>query len=192
MIGSISKIMENVGFLQLVIGPMYSGKTSHIIELKNQYELCNINYIIINYKEDNRYHDKYMATHDKKFSSCLNSLTLKEIINEENLNKYDVFMINEAQFFPDLDEYVKLLVEKYNKTVHVCGLDGDFERKGFENIINLIPFADEIIKKHALCVKCKNGNHAIFSHRLTNESERKVIGSENYIPLCRKCYLENI
>ena len=78
------------------------------------------------------------------------------------------------------------LVETKNKRVYVCGLDGDFERKKFGNILDLIPYSDSIIKLKSNCNNCNEP--AIFSHRLTDENEQVVIGSNNYIPLCRKCY----
>lgn len=190
-----SKINDtSVGYLELIIGPMYSGKTSTIIELNKQYTLSNMNVCIINYAEDKRYDDNMLSTHDKRMIECYNTLNLKELFyNNEGtssiIEKHDVFLINEGQFFPDLFDNVKILIEKYNKIVHICGLDGDFMRNGFEQIIKLIPYCDSIIKKYSICKGCHNGTRALFSHRLSGEKKVKVIGSDNYIPLCRKCYL---
>ena len=72
------------------------------------------------------------------------------------------------------------------KHVVICGLDGDFKRIKFGRLCDLIPLSDSIIKLHA---KCNCGKDAIFSHRITNEVAQVVIGSSNYIPLCRTCYL---
>jgi thymidine kinase len=100
-----------------------------------------------------------------------------------------VVLINEGQFFPDLCESVKRLVNLYKSHVYVCGLDGDFQREKFGQLLDLIPLSDKVDKLTSLCVQCKNGTRAIFSHRITNETDQKLIGSsESYIPLCRKCY----
>jgi thymidine kinase len=80
----------------------------------------------------------------------------------------------------------------HNKKVFICGLDGDFERKKFGCILDLIPHCDKVTKLTSLCNLCKNGESAIFSIRLTNEKTQTLIGSDNYIPVCRSCYEQNI
>jgi len=178
------------GYLQLIIGPMFAGKTSNLLQLYKMYKLINKRICVINFIEDKRYDENKLCNHDKEMISCLN-LKLICDLNDDDLLHNDIFLINEGQFFLDLKESVLNLVEKYNKIVYVCGLDSDFNREPFQNIVDLIPYADEIIKKYAICVYCKNGNKALFSHRITNEKDRKVIGSDNYIPLCRKCYIKS-
>ena len=74
------------------------------------------------------------------------------------------------------------------KKIYICGLDGDFERKKFGTILDLIPLCDKVTKLTSLCSICKNGTPGIFSMRLTHETDQTVVGSENYIPVCRKCY----
>ena len=144
---------------------------------------------VINYAEDTRYHDTMLSTHDSIMIPCKNIFKIKDIMTDDIISNNEVFLINEGQFFDDLKDNVMLLVEKYKKNVYVCGLDGDFKRNGFEQIISLIPLADDIIKKYSICKSCSNGTRALFSHRISNEEQVKVIGAENYIPLCRKCYI---
>ena len=74
------------------------------------------------------------------------------------------------------------------KKIYICGLDGDFERKKFGQILNLIPLCDKVTKLTSLCSLCKNGTAGIFSKRITCEKEQTVVGSDNYIPVCRSCY----
>ena len=81
-------------------------------------------------------------------------------------------------------------VEVHKKTVYVYALDGDFKRNKFGSVLDLIPYCDKVKKLTSLCSICKNGTKAIFSHRLSEEEQQVVIGSDNYIPLCRKCYHE--
>ena len=103
-----------------------------------------------------------------------------------NLHTAQVILINEAQFFNDLVPCVIDML-KQNKKVYIAGLDGDFQQKKFGTILDLIPLCDKVTKLSSLCSLCKNGEAGIFSMRLTQEKEQMLIGSENYIPVCRKC-----
>jgi thymidine kinase len=102
-------------------------------------------------------------------------------------NNAKVILVNEAQFFPDLEEYIKrMILDK--KNIYICGLDGDFEQKKFGQILDLIPLCDKITKFTSLCAICKDGTPAIFSKRLTEEKQQTIIGADNYIPVCRYCF----
>jgi len=185
----MSTINEKEGYLELIIGPMFSGKTTYILSLYKQYQLSNMRTCVINYADDKRYDDTMLSTHDKVMIKCSNTLSLKGFLTDDIIRDYDVFLINEGQFFEDVYESVVELVDTHRKMVHVCGLDGDFNRNTFGTLLKLIPLCDKITKKKAICANCANGTKALFSHRLTNEQSVKVIGSSNYIPLCRSCYL---
>jgi thymidine kinase len=192
------------GYLEIILGPMFSGKTSRLVEIYKQCEFCNISVAVINHCVDNRYDDELLSTHDKIKIPCIKTDKLFDIwidpVNmEENVvliprikEKFkvatsNVILINEGQFFPDLEEFVKCLLS-HNKQVYICGLDGDFERKKFGQILDLIPLCDKVHKLTSLCSLCKNGTKGIFSMRLTSEKEQTVVGSDNYIPVCRTCY----
>jgi thymidine kinase len=192
------------GYLEIILGSMYSGKSTRLVEIYNQCIFCNISITVINHSIDNRYDDDLLSTHDKIKIPCIKTERLFDIwidpVNmEENValiprvkDKFkvatsDVILINEGQFFPDLEEFVKSLLNE-NKQVYVCGLDGDFERKKFGQMLDLIPLCDKVYKLTSLCSLCKNGNKGIFSMRLTSEKEQTVVGSDNYIPVCRSCY----
>jgi thymidine kinase len=75
------------------------------------------------------------------------------------------------------------------KEIHVCGLNGDYLKRPFGEILNLIPHCESIIKMDALCMKCKDGTTASFTKKLNNSNTLIEIGSSDmYIPVCRKCY----
>ena len=173
------------GYLELIVGPMFSGKTTRLVELYNEYK-NTLSFCVINFEKDKRYSEDKLSTHDKLMIPCIFTSEIKSLYENENLLKADVILINEGQFFCDIFESVMYLVETKNKRVYVCGLDGDFERKKFGNILDLIPYSDSVIKLKSNCNNCNEP--AIFSHRLTDENEQVVIGSNNYVPLCRKCY----
>ena len=192
------------GYLEIILEPMLSGKTSRLVEIYKQCNFCNISVAVINHCIDNRYDDELLSTHDKIKIPCIKTEKLFDVwtdcINMEEevvdvprtkekikVASSEVILINEGQFFPDLEDFVKRLLS-HNKQVYICGLDGDFERKKFGQILDLVPLCDKIHKLTSLCSVCKNGNKGIFSMRLTSEKEQTVVGSDNYITVCRSCY----
>ena len=189
--------ITQTGYLEIILGSMYSGKTSRLIEIYKQCQFCNISVIVINHNIDNRYDDKLMTTHDQIKIPCIKTEKLLDLwVHDNDLPKItenlliitsDVILINEGQFFPDLEEFVGKMLEQ-NKKIYICGLDGDFQRKKFGQILNLIPLCDKVTKLTSLCSLCKNGTPGIFSKRISSEKEQTVIGSDNYIPVCRSCY----
>jgi thymidine kinase len=193
---------NNTGYLELIIGPMFSSKTSSLLEIYKQCKFCNIPVSIINHAIDKRYHDTMISSHDKIMAPCFQANKLDDIWtnngiaemdNDYNIKAHnmlrnsDVILINEGQFFPDLYEVVVDMLNN-KKKVYVCGLDGDFERKKFGAMLDLIPLCDKVNKLTSLCSLCRDGTRGIFSMRLTDEKEQTVVGSDNYIPVCRNCY----
>lgn len=186
-------------YLEIILGPMFSGKTSRLIEIYNQCIFCNISVAVINHTIDNRYDDELLSTHDKIKIPCIKTEKLMDIYadytdfdsprfkDKIKVCSSTVILINEGQFFSDLSEFVNKLLKR-NKQIYVCGLDGDFENKKFGQIIDLIPLCDKVEKLTSLCSLCKNGTKGIFTMRLTKEKEQTVVGSNNYIPVCRECY----
>lgn len=186
---------KNEGYLEIILGPMFSGKTTRLLEVYNHYSYINKNIAVLNYAEDKRYHESMLSTHDHKMIPCIMTLDLNDVWkNEKNmhyreLHKADVVLINEGQFFKDLKTVVLDMVEHQYKTVYICGLDGDFKRQKFGEILDLVPYCDIVTKLKSLCSVCKNGKRALFSHRVTEDTNQISIGSSNYKPLCRSCYL---
>lgn len=183
------------GYLEIILGPMFSGKTTRIVEIHNHYSYINKKIVVLNYAEDKRYHETMLSTHDHKMIPCILTTDINEMwtnVNNKNyreLHKADIILINEGQFFDELKTVVIDMVENENKKVYICGLDGDFKRNKFGDILDLIPYCDKVVKLKSLCSICKNGKRALFSHRMTDETTQISIGSTNYQPLCRTCYL---
>jgi len=198
-------------YLEIILGPMYSGKTSCLIEIFNQC-LCNfISVVVINSVKDNRYSDTMLVSHDKVKIPCMRTESILELVSTSNVKDAQVILINEGQFFMDLELAVRQLLEM-GKQIYVCGLDGDFERKKFGQMLDIIPLCDKVTKRNSICRICNNfeippalggssdannphsllhgkpGNAAIFSKRIGDELEQVLIGSDNYIPVCRNCY----
>lgn len=176
--------MNTTPFLELILGPMYSGKTSEIIKLHRQYTFCNIPVVVINHVSDTRYHDTLLASHDRHMIECIQTDALNKA-RDTALTAHAI-LINEGQFFPDLYTFVTDMLDA-GKRIHIASLNGDFLRKPIGQTLDLVPLADEIHKLHAICSVCKKVN-GIFSKRITCEKEQIVIGSDNYIPVCRGCW----
>lgn len=183
---SNTTINMSTGFLEIILGPMFSGKTTRLIEIYNKYNRSSKKICVINYSLDTRYHNEMLSTHDKVMIPCIFSATIHELFTSDNIKDADIVLINEGQFFEDIYESVIELVEKKKKKVFVCGLDGDFQRNKFGKLLDLIPICDNVVKLHSSCNQCDN--EAIFSYRITEETKQVDIGSTNYIPLCRNCY----
>jgi thymidine kinase len=175
------------GYLEVILGPMFSGKTTYLIDTYNECIKNENNVLVINYSEDIRYGDKMLSSHDQIMIPCQFSKNIYSVINSVIIDSYDVVLINEGQFFCDLYESVIYLVEKLNKRVYICGLDGDFKRQKFGTILDLVPLCDKITKLRSKCNFCNKP--ALFSYRITREKEQVVIGVNNYVPLCRSCYV---
>ena len=179
------------GSIKIILGCMYSGKTSEVIRECHKWFSISKKVVCINYSADDRYgNDEKLYSHDLNTVECIRVLKLENVSNESILNA-DIILINEGQFFTDLIEYCLEWAEKYSKDVVVSGLDGDFMRKPFGKILNLIPYADKVKKLSAFCSMCSDGTPAYFTWRLSNENEQVVIGSTNYIPLCRNHYVQS-
>tara|TARA_B100000902_G_C27292205_1_gene907801 strand:- start:1778 stop:2356 length:579 start_codon:yes stop_codon:yes gene_type:complete len=186
-------MINDTGYLELILGPMWSGKTTELIKIYNKFKYCNINVLAINYLHDTRYGNNTISTHDKNDIPCLMIKNLKEVSDIKNdiltqiFTEAQVILINEGQFFKDINEWVNISVNKYNKHIYICGLDGDYNRTCFDKFLELIPNCDKVKKYSAICSECKQ-RPAIFTHRIINNDNQELIGNDIYKPMCRKCY----
>ena len=192
------------GYLKLILGPMFSGKTSELIALYRRYIRSGRKVMVINYAGDTRYSATQLSTHDKQMIHCYMLNKLKDVYevnyykdNEgkelpilDIFNNSDVILINEGQFFEDIVDTVIEWVEKYDKKVYICALDGDSNRSLFGKLFYLIPFANDIVKLNSICASCRDGTEAPFTKRIIDKANGAIIqiGSDEYMPVCRKCY----
>jgi len=187
---NVNAKVNNEGYLELILGPMFSGKTSTLKKIYDQCIYCNIPIMVINYEADNRYCDaSFMSTHDRVMIPCIKGVSISEILekNKEKVDESEVILINEGQFFEDIHVVIHL-VENLHKRVYICGLDGDFKKNKIGSLLDLIPHCDNVYKLKSLCSECRNGKSGLFSYRITDETQQVVIGVENYKPVCRACF----
>jgi thymidine kinase len=187
-------VYEECGYLEIIKGPMFSGKTTRLLDIYKKYSFCEIETMVINYEKDNRYSDIMLSSHDKVMIPCIKALHLSDIVDLKKVNMTNVdflnakvILINEGQFFDDIVDWVTIAVEKYHKKVYICGLNSDYRRNKFGNWLDLETISDNVVMLHSFCSKCKK-KEAIFTHRLTKDVELELIGTDCYIPVCRKCY----
>ena len=178
------------GYLEIILGPMWSGKTSALLKIYRQYSFCKSKICVINYEADTRYSRTMLSTHDKEMIPCILGVSMEEIMknHKDEIENSDVILINEGQFFSDIVPFTIKMVEEERKKVYICGLDGDFKRDKIGNLLDLIPMCDKMTKLHALCSMCKDGTLAPFTFRSTCDTEQVLIGNDIYMPLCRSCF----
>ena len=174
--------------LELIIGPMFSGKSTELIRKIRLAKIIDKKVIVIKPIIDIRYKNNKIVSHSFESEECESIQLLAEM--DLKINNYDLIVVDEGQFFPDLKEYVLKWVEVNNKDVIVGGLDGGHKRNKIGDILELIPYSDSCTKIKSLCKKCNDGTSAIFTHRMNdNQDQVQIGGAETYIPLCRKHYL---
>ena len=178
--------------LDLYIGPMFAGKSSSVIGIIRRHAFIGRKTICFTSSLDTRYSSEgSIVSHDQvKYPAKALSLLLPQLDSLE-FRQADCIIVEEAQFFPDLKDFVLAAVETYSKHVICVGLDGDAERRPFGQLLDLIPFSDSVVKFKAYCSRCTNGTDAIFTHRKAGPSETQIsVGAaEEYEALCRIHYL---
>jgi thymidine kinase len=172
--------------VELVIGPMFSGKTTTLLTYEKKFQITNKKYLCINHSFDTRYTSEgKLATHDGKVSSGKHvTVTGLNEIESYILYEFDAFIIDEVQFFKDIDKFVSYWSSK-GKHIVCAGLNSDYKLEPFDSISKLIPKCDHIHHLTALCVDCNQP--APFTERCVESKEQTLVGSGDiYKPKCRK------
>ena len=176
------------GWIEVVCGSMFSGKTEELIRRLKRAQFAKQKVEIFKPQIDTRYHEAKVVSHtgieimSTPVPSSANILLLA--------NDVDVVGIDEAQFFDD--ELPNVCNQLANRGIRViiAGLDMDFAGKPFGPMPQLIATAEYVTKVHAICMKC--GYLAYVSHRTTAHKDLVLLGeTDNYEPLCRNCYNES-
>jgi thymidine kinase len=192
------------GKLEIVLGTMFSGKTSHMISKISFFADLGFKILYLNIEFDNRT-DSAFSTHNpfintkeyEKKGNIQKNVTMLKTKTLENIpfDIYDIVIIDEAHFFADLVKYTKKLLEA-KKYVIVGSLIADFKGKKFGNVYDLIPICDDIKRLQAYCGICaqnKKYRVAIYSKRMSESEETiEIGGSEKYIPVCREHFTDSV
>ena len=184
---------KNVGYLEIIIGPMFSGKSTEMIRRVKRIMSKNKSIIVIKHSSDTRYSQNSICSHDKLKIDCISLQNISDLFDNEGYvtkfinSKY--VAIEEGQFFQDLYNSVNSFVNQHHKHVIICGLDGDYQQQPFGNndLIRLIPCAENVIKLQGYCQLCEDLVPASFTRRIIDSKEQCVVGGkDSYIPVCRK------
>ena len=181
--------------LEIIYGPMFSGKTTKLIHLYNEKvkEFGQDKCIAFNYVLDKRYSgESEIVSHDGLRINCELLFDIRDFIDNPNnnarLKNINYIFINEAQFFPDLLNIILFITNILNKNVILCGLDLDFKKNKFGEILDLIPFSNKIHKMTGKCNTKNCNNPSIYSYLTIKYNSQLLIGNDVYIPLCEDCY----
>lgn len=179
--------------LELIIGPMFAGKSTELLKRIRRYTLSSKNILIVGIRMDSR-SGEYICTHDQQKLSLTLVDKLSEIFETSKYIESDVIVFDEAQFFPELIGDVKQCLSD-SKIVLCAGLSGTYKLTPFDNISQLISIATDITFLKAICTHTNQngkicGNDAPYTIKY-NDSNNTIIetgGSDVYAPRCLTHY----
>lgn len=173
------------GWIEVVCGSMFSGKTEELIRRLKRVEFAQQKLLLFKPAIDNRYHEEQVVSHKGSSLEAIPVKNAAEIL--KHWKKERVVAIDEAQFFDSGLVAICTDLAKHGVRVIIAGLDMDYLGKPFGPMPDLLCLAEYVTKVHAICVSC--GNLAQYSHRTTKDEGQVLVGAvEKYEPLCRSCY----
>jgi len=183
-------VRGNMGWIEVIVGPMFSGKSEELIRRLKRAEIAQQRVQIFKPVIDQRYANNEIVSHSGLGIPSDNVHTAAEVL-EKVSGRTEVVGIDEGQFLGDgLIETCTRLADM-GKRVIVTGLDTDFMGRPFEPMPRLLAVAEEITKLLAICVHC--GNPAVHTQRLSASEDLIVVGAgETYEARCRRCFEPNL
>ncbi|XVF21097.1 hypothetical protein REPUB_Repub12eG0061700 [Reevesia pubescens] len=182
------------GEVHVIIGPMFAGKTTSLLRRIKSEGNNGRSVAMIKSSKDTRYAIDSVVTHDGVKFPCwalTDLMSFRQKLGEDAYEKLDVIGIDEAQFFEDLYDFCCKAADQDGKTVIVSGLDGDYLRRSFGSVLDIIPLADTVTKLTSRCEVC--GKRAFFTFRKTEEIKTELIGGADvYMPVCRNHYVNGL
>lgn len=179
------------GIIEVITGPMFSGKSEELIKRIRILSYAEINTLIIKPLIDNRFSNSEIISRNGVSISSYSASTVEDIKNLFEKGNYKALVIDEIQFFDiELIDYLDYLANKGIRII-VCGLDQDYLRRPFPIVANLMAIADTVDKLKAVCLICKKA--ASCSFRTSASQDTIEIGDiDKYEARCRKCYKEGL
>ncbi|MBK6764889.1 MAG: thymidine kinase [bacterium] len=177
---------HNTGWIEVICGPMFSGKTEELIRRLVRAQIAKLRVEIFKPQIDNRYAKDEIVSHSRLTIPSKLVTSPWEIY--ELAQHAEVIGIDEAQFLGrELIEVVQKLADS-GKRVICAGLDTDYRGEPFDPIPQLLAIAEYIDKPLAICVRC--GNPAKHTQRVVASRERVLVGAHDaYEPRCRNCFV---
>jgi len=207
--GRVDRSRVGVGELHVITGPMFAGKTSALMSRVERARADGKSVFVVKSALDvERFGEaarEALIAHDGRTlggeTSGVGTARVRAVrerlgeLSGDDLRACrhaDVVAVDEAQFMPDLVEFVRQSVEMLGQVVYVAGLDGDFRREKFGGVLDLVPLCDTVTRLRGSCASC--GRESLFSQRVVREEGDGVVsvgGSDKYTPVCRACYVKS-
>lgn len=182
------KSPQKFGWIEVICGSMFSGKTEELIRRLNRAKFAKQKIEIFKPLTDTRYSEEEIVSHDKNSIRSTTVSSASEILLFGGDS--DVVGIDEAQFFDDALIEVCSQLANQGKRVIIAGLDMDYKGLPFGPMPSLMAIAEFITKVHAICVKC--GDIANHSFRIVDNDKKILLGeTDSYEPRCRKCFFSD-
>jgi thymidine kinase len=162
--------------IEIILGPMYSGKTTRLMDMVEKAPGLVVDFSL------GLLEDGTLKNHDGRTVSCVTCHHLKHL--DDMVLPLRVY-INEAQFFPDLMDFIREY--EFSIDIYLFGLDGDYLREPFGQLHLAISYCDTLTKLRGTCARCKRSSS--FSKRITQDTEQMLLDETAYIPVCRRCYI---
>lgn len=176
---------NKTGWIEVVCGSMFSGKTEELIRRLKRARIANMQVEIFKPAVDKRYHESNIVSHNE---NAVQATAVEKAANIlDQIGTCEVVGIDEAQFFDHEIVEVCITLANKGKRVIVAGLDMDYLGKPFGPMPDLLAIANYVTKLHAVCIKC--GGIASYSYRTSSENDQVVLGEkEHYEARCRNCF----
>nr|MBS0036831.1 thymidine kinase [Saprospiraceae bacterium] len=177
--------LQPAGWIEVVCGSMFSGKTEELLRRLKRSVYAKQHYLLVKPAKDVRFAKREVVSHDENAMECITVAQATDIL--KHVSEVEVIGIDEAQFFDQQLIEVCEQLANAGKRVVVAGLDMDFLGRPFGPIPQLLAIAEYVTKVHAICPHC--GNLASHSYRFAEGEATIMLGAtEAYEPRCRKCF----
>lgn len=179
------RLSKNIGWVEVICGGMFSGKTEELIRRARRAQFAAQRVVVVKPEIDNRYDEKKVVSHNATALPGIVAPAADQIILMTG--NAEVVCIDEAQFFDNRLVEVANTLANNGKRVIIAGLDMDFEGKPFGPMPELLAIAEYVTKLHAICAE--SGLPANYSQRVVKSDKRILVGeAESYEPRARHCF----
>ncbi|KXZ56894.1 hypothetical protein GPECTOR_1g806 [Gonium pectorale] len=179
-----------MGSIHIIMGPMFAGKTTALIDRVEDAQRLGQAVVVVKSAVDTRYSVDQVVTHSGRRVPCFALQRLGQLrgrLGEEAYRAVQVVAVDEAQFLEGLVDDVRAAAEEDGKTVIVAGLNGDFRRQRFGQILDLVPLSDTVKKLRGRCKFCEQPS--LFTLRIAASTQQQLVGgADAYAPVCREHY----
>lgn len=183
-------LKHNGGMVEVISGPMFSGKSEELIRRVNILGHAQVKTLIVKHSIDNRWKDMGIMSRN---GCCVSAKTFKssdEIKQHTKKEKYGALVIDEVQFFDDgIVDLIKALADQGLRII-ISGLDRDYLGNPFGNMPQILAIADRVDKQFAICNQCRKA--ATMTYRVSDHEDLVVVGDKEYEPRCRKCHIQGM